>query len=165
MDMKTVQGFIKYYERTRETTKRAIAVIPPDQLDFSYMEGKFTFGDLVRHIAAVERHIFAQIADGKAPNYKGCGKELADGYDNVVAYFDRMHEESMAIFSKLSDEDLNRKVVTMSGLETDLGNFLRAMLVHEIHHRGALHIYLNLVGVKAPAIFGITEEQLIENSK
>lgn len=160
MEIKTIDGFLSYYKRTREATSRLIAVIPPDQMDFAYLPGKFTVADLIRHIAAIERTVFAEIALGNNPRYKGCGPELTEGYENVVAYFNRMHEESVAVFQSLTDEDLNRQVTTMNGSETDLGSFLRALFVHEIHHRGALYIYLNLLGVKTPPVFGLTEEQV-----
>ncbi len=159
MEITTVKSFLSYYERTREATKRLIASVPQDQMEFAYLPGKFTIADLIRHIAAIERNVFAEIAQGNKPCYKGCGPDLADGYDNVVSYFDRMHEESVAIFGSLTDEDLKRKVTTMNGLETDLGSFLRALFVHEIHHRASITIYLNLLEVKTPSIFGLTEKQ------
>ncbi len=160
MEIKTIRGFLDYHERTKEATRRLINVIPPDQLEFAYLQGKFTIADLIRHIAAIERTVFAEIAIGNPPAYKGCGPELADGYDGIVAYFNRMSEESAAIFKSLKDDDLARKVTTMNGSKTDLGSFLNALFVHEIHHRGALYIYLNMIGVKTPPVFGITEEQV-----
>ena len=67
--------FLAYYEKTRTVTTQVIQVIPPDKVDWSYMKGKFTIGDLVRHIAAIERQVFAEIAKGNKSTYKGCGKE------------------------------------------------------------------------------------------
>ena len=160
MEITTIKGFLSYYKKTREATKRLITVIPKDQMGFAYLPGKFTIADQIRHIAAIERTVFAEIAIGKKPCYKGCGAELADGYDEVISYFDRTHDESIAIFSSLSDEDLKKTVSTMNGSETDLGSFLRALFVHEIHHCATLYIYLNLLGVKTPPVFGLTEEQV-----
>jgi uncharacterized damage-inducible protein DinB len=76
-----------------------------------------------------------------------------------------MHRQSMQIFNSLNDEDLNRKIITLSGKETKISSFLRALIVHEIHHCGALCIYLNLLDIKTPSIFGLTEEQVIQKSK
>ena len=52
MEIKTIDSFLSYYERTREVTNRVIQVIPKDKLDWTYMPGKFTLADLVRHLAA-----------------------------------------------------------------------------------------------------------------
>jgi uncharacterized damage-inducible protein DinB len=160
MEIKTIDSFLSYYERTRETTNRVIQVILPDKLNWTYMPGKFTIADLVRHIAAIERTLFAEIVSGRPPVYQGCGKDLADGFDNIVSYFNEMHKQSMQIFASLKDQDLTKKVDALNGKEIEVANFLRALIVHEIHHRGALYIYLNMLGVKTPSIFGLTEEQV-----
>lgn len=152
--------FLAYFEKTRQATVRIIQSIPPDQMDWSYLPGKFTFGDLIRHIAAIERNVFAEVAMGKQPTYQGCGKELADGYELTLVYFEQMHLESVEIFKTLSDHNLKQKVKSLDGTDVELGNFLRALIVHEIHHRAAMCIYLNLLGVQSPPVLGLTEEQV-----
>lgn len=165
MEINTITSFLSYYDKIREGTNQIIQVIPKDKMDWTYKPGKFTIADVVRHIAAIERNVFAELINGNPPSYKGCAKELADGYDNVIEYFNEMHSQSMQIFRTLNDVDLNRKIVTLSGIETKIGSFLRALIVHEIHHRGALCIYLNLLDIKTPPIFGLTAEQVIQKSK
>lgn len=159
-----MESFLAYYEKTRQVTSKVVQVIPSDQMDWSYMPGKFTLGDLVRHIAAIEKNVFAEVAIGKNPNYKGCGKELADGYENIVSYFNEMHHQSVEIFKSIPNESLNQKIKSLDGREIELGNFLRAMIVHEVHHRGAMCIYLNLLGIDTPPIIGLKEEQVIQLS-
>lgn len=164
MENNTIDSFLSSYKRAREITKRVIGVIPPDKLDWSYMPGKFTIADLIRHIAAIERNVFAQVLSGSLPTYKGCGKELADGLDDIMIYFNQAHEQSVEIIRSLNDQDLTRKIKSLDGKEVELGNFLRALLTHEIHHRAALCIYLNLLGVHTPPILGFSEEQVIQLS-
>jgi hypothetical protein len=41
------------------------------------MPGKFTVGDQIRHIAAIERYMFVETYAGHLSAYRGCGKELA----------------------------------------------------------------------------------------
>lgn len=38
------------------------------------------------------------------------------------------------------------------------------MTEHEIYHRAELYIYLNLLAIKTSPIFGLTAEEVIENS-
>jgi uncharacterized damage-inducible protein DinB len=165
MEITNIKSFVDFYERTRETTVRFIHAIPPDKIDWTYLPGKFTFGDVIRHIAAVERHVFAEtILNGKL-NYSGCGKDLADGYDNILLYFHQMHHESMAIVNQLSDADLQKTVTAANGKNVSIANYLRALIVHEMHHRGGIAIYLGLIGIQAPPVFGLREEDLIQLSK
>ncbi len=165
MEMTTMEYFLAWYGKIRKVTNEVLKVVPPGQLDWTYMSGKFTIGDLIRHIAAIERLVFAEIAIGNKPAYKGCGKDLADGYENVIRHFNEMHRQSVEIFKSIPDQSLEKKVKSVDGKEIELGNFLRALIVHEIHHRGALCIYLNILGVTTPPVIGLMEEQVIQFSK
>ena len=98
MTIENTTTFLDYFEKIRERTKKLIRLIPPDKMDWTYQEGKFTFGDIIRHLATIERYMYAENAQGKPSAYPGCGKELADGYEDVLAFMDKMHEESVAIF-------------------------------------------------------------------
>ncbi|HOY96168.1 MAG TPA: DinB family protein, partial [Catalimonadaceae bacterium] len=88
-----------------------------------------------------------------------------DGYDDILSYFDDMHQESVALFKSIRDERLKTEIMSLDGRTIELGNFLRALIVHEVHHRGALCIYLNLLGVETPPIIGLKEEEVIELSR
>jgi uncharacterized damage-inducible protein DinB len=165
MEITSVKSFLIYYEKIRERTNNLINVIPPDQLDFTYKPGKFTIGDQVRHIATMERYMFAENVAGRKSSYAGCGKELADGYDNILNYFNRLHHESLEIFSRLNDEDLKKKCLTPGNAEIAVWKWLRAMVEHEIHHRAELYIYLNLLDIQTPPMFGLTAEEVESGSK
>ncbi|HUI28949.1 MAG TPA: DinB family protein [Candidatus Acidoferrales bacterium] len=164
MEITSVKSFLDYYERVRERTKRLMEVIRPEHLDFAYMPGKFTVGDEIRHIATIERYMFAETVAGRRSAYQGCGRQLADGYENILKYFDDLHRESLDIFRSLSDEDLKRRCTTPGDVQMAIWKWLRVMVEHEIHHRAQLYIYLNLLKVKTPPIFGLTAEEIQERS-
>jgi uncharacterized damage-inducible protein DinB len=165
MEIQNIKSFLDYYDKIRARTNRLIKVIPPQHLNFAYKPGKFTIADEIRHIAAIERYMFAETIAGRKSVYKGCGKELADGYDNIIKMFNQLHEESLQIFSSLTNADLNKKCITPANAEMEIWKWLRAMVEHEIHHRAQLYIYLNMLDVKTPPIFGLTAEEVIEKSK
>ena len=56
--------------------------------------------------------MYGETVSGRPSAYPGCGKELAEGYENTVAFMNRLHAESMELFAKLSDEDLQKKWVS-----------------------------------------------------
>ena len=92
-----------------------VALIPPDRLEWAPREGAWSFGDLVRHLGAIERWMFAENVSGRPSRYPGHGRELADGYDAVLAYFDGMHEEAMDLFRALAPEALQARCTTPGG--------------------------------------------------
>ncbi len=133
---------------------------PPEKMNWSYREGKFTLADLVRHIASTERYMFAETIRANKSRYPGHGPELADGYDNVLAFFDWAHRESVSIFRQLSEQDLVDKCNTPAGAPITRRKWLRSMIEHEIHHRGQIYIYLGMLGVTTPPLYGLTSEQV-----
>jgi uncharacterized damage-inducible protein DinB len=148
---------VSYFDRIRERTMRVVACVPPDRIDWTYKEGKFTFGDVMRHLASIERWMFAENAMLRPSRYPGHGPDLADGYDAVVDYMRRMHAESMELFSQA---DLDATCMTPGGAELRVSKWLRAMIEHESHHRGQLYMYCSMLDIKTPPIFGLTEEQV-----
>jgi uncharacterized damage-inducible protein DinB len=162
MEITNIESFLPYYKNVRERTMRLARAIPPDKLEWSYAPGKFTLGDLLRHIAAIERWLWAEILQGKPNRYHGCGRDLADGYENVLAMMERLHAESVEIFSRLTPDDLKKKSVTPEGTPIGTWKILRLMVEHEIHHRGEMYVYLGMLGVKTPPLYGMTSEQVKE---
>ena len=164
MEISNIESFLPYYKNVRERTMRLARVIPPDKLEWTYAPGKFTLGDLLRHIAAIERYLWAELVQGKPGRYHGCGRELADGYDSVLAFVERLHGESVEIFSRLTPDDLKKKSATPDGSPIGTWKILRLMVEHEIHHRGEMYVYLGMLGVPTPPLYGMTSEQVKELS-
>jgi uncharacterized damage-inducible protein DinB len=160
LEIRSIDSFLPYYEGIRARTSRVIACIPEEQLEWSYRPGAFSFGDLVRHIGAMERYMFAENVRGGPSLYHGCGRELADGLPEVLAYLDRLHQESMAIFRALTPEDLARHVHTPAGTPITAWKWLRAMVEHEVHHRGQIYLLLGILGIPTPPLYGLTSEEV-----
>lgn len=165
MEISSLDEFLAYFAKVRERTRRVVALIPPERIEWTYQEGKFTLGDLVRHLGAIERHMFAENAQLRPSRYPGHGRELAEGFEAVLAYFDRMHEESIAIFATLSPEDLRQRCTTPGGVAIPVWKWLRSMIEHEIHHRGQIYLYLSMLGVVTPPLYGLTSEEVRARSE
>jgi uncharacterized damage-inducible protein DinB len=160
MEIRTIQPFLQYFGNVRERTMRVGRCIPADKLDWTFAPGKFTLGDLLRHIATAERFMWAETVQGRPSRYTTHGKELADGYDHVIAFMERLHAESLEIFTTLSDEELQRKCKTPDGADITKWKWLRLMVEHEIHHRRQVYLYLAMLGVPTPPLYGLTSEQV-----
>lgn len=165
MEIQNTREFLDYWEKVRGRTLKVITCIPRDKFDWRYQEGKFSFADIMRHLAAIERHMYAENVQLKPSRYPGHGKELADGPQNVLTYMERMHQESIEILARLSQEDLNRKCVTPGGTPITVWKWLRAMVEHEIHHRAQIYVYLGILGIPTPAIYGLTSEEVRKRSR
>jgi uncharacterized damage-inducible protein DinB len=164
VQIRTATEFLDYWNSVRARTRRLVMCIPPDRLEWTHRHGAFTLGDLVRHLAAIERDMYAETVAGRPSRYQGCGRDLADGHAAVLEYLDRLDRESRAIIGALSEADLARKCATPAGVPITTWKWLRAMVEHEVHHRGQIYLMLNMLAVPTPSLFGLTSEQVQERS-
>ena len=160
MEIVSIEPFLHYFGSVRERTMRVARCIPADKIDWTYAPEKFTLGDILRHLAVAERYMWAENAQGHAARYTTHGKELADGLENVLAFMERLHKESLEIFARLTDAELQTKCKTPGDAEITKWKWLRLMTEHEIHHRGQIYLYLSMLGVPTPPLYGLTSEQV-----
>jgi uncharacterized damage-inducible protein DinB len=71
MEILGVGEFLNYFNKVHQRTMNVVSAIPRDKVDWQFREGKFTLGDLVRHIAAANRYIFVEVVRGRPGSYSG----------------------------------------------------------------------------------------------
>ena len=125
---------LDYQDKVHARTRRLLVLVPSADIEWAPAAGKFTFGD------------------------------LADGTDGVLAYYDRLHAESRALFATLTDVRLDEKCLTPAGTPITVWKWWRAHFEHEAHHRGQLYLMLGLRGVPTPPIYGLTAEEVVARS-
>lgn len=160
MEIRTIDSFLQYFETIRERTLRVVRAVPPEKLEWRHTPGVFSPGDLARHIAATERYTFTENALGRPSRYQGCGADLAEGMDGILTFMQQMHAESLELLRGLTPEKLEAKGVGPQGHPITAWKLLRAMVEHEVHHRGEIYVYLALLGVPRPPLYGLTEPEL-----
>ena len=164
MEFKEIAPFLVYFESVRKRTHNLAVCVPEEHLEWRPSEGRFSAGDLLRHIAAAERWMWAENARLMPSKYPGHGQELASGLDEVLGYMDRAHSETLTILRNLTPEQLQQRCETVGGTHIRVWKWLRLMVEHEIHHRGQLYELLGQLGVKVPPLYGLTETEVKQRS-
>jgi uncharacterized damage-inducible protein DinB len=157
--------FADYYAGLRKRTMRIAELLPEDRIEERIPANAFSAGDLLRHLALIERNLYVETIRGGQGAYFGCGPEFASGKANILAFVSRLHEESLEIIRALPVERLNEKCMTLAGTPITVWKWMRAATEHEIHHRGQLYVYLAQFGVKAPPLFGLSAEEVEARSR
>lgn len=160
MEITRVAPFLEYLDPVHERTRRIAVLVNDDILEWKAGPDRLTPGEMIRHLAGIERYMYAETVHGRPTKYPGHSAAIASGAADTMAYYDRLHAESRELFSQLSDTRLAEKCLTPAGTPITVGKWLRAMIEHESHHRGQLYFILGLRGVKTPPIYGLTAEEV-----
>jgi len=51
-------SFVDYWRKVRARTIRVFERIPADDLEWTHLPGKYTFGDVFRHLPGIERYMY-----------------------------------------------------------------------------------------------------------
>jgi hypothetical protein len=109
MEITTIKPFLHYFDRLRKRKLHVFEYVPPAKIEWRPAPGRFSFGDMLRHLSALERYMYVENAFGRPSQYPGHHQSLASGYDNVVSYAKNLHRETLEMLSNLSNEDLQKK--------------------------------------------------------
>ena len=153
-------SFVDYWRKVRGRTARLLDLVATEDLEWSYAAGKYTFGDIFRHLPGIERYMYAETVRHRPSAYPGHSADLGRGRDGIRAYMERCHAESLEIFGALTPADLESKCVTPGGAPITVWKWLRAMVEHEAHHRGQIYLMAGMRGIAMPPLYGLTEEQV-----
>lgn len=154
-------SFVDYWKKVRGRTMRVLDLIPAEDLEWTHLPGKYTFGDVFRHLAGIERFMYAETVQHRPSAYPGHSAALAAGPEAVRAYVERCHAEALEIFEALTPEDLQSRCATAAGTPITVWKWLRAMVEHEAHHRGQLYLMAGMRGIAVPPLYGMTEEEVV----
>ena len=104
--------------------------------------------------------MFVETALGRASRYRSHGPEFGQTKTEILELMQRSHTDSLAVLGEMSATEFHAPIETPAGARITCWKWLRAMVEHEVHHRGQLYVMLRLLDVATPPIFGLTSEEL-----
>ncbi len=158
------EELLRYARSARKRTMALLPLVSDDDLEWRWAEGTFSVGDIYRHLAGMERWMWAETVARRPTAYPGHDERLASGRAALVQYVEKLHAQSRTIFASLSMDAFVAPVVTPAGASLPAWKWLRAMIEHEAHHRGQLYLLLRMRGIATPPLFGMTSEEVVAAS-
>lgn len=153
------------FDHEMAVTRRLITCLPEASLAWKPHERSFSLGELATHLATLPRWGARILSE---PSYdlmsaKGLGAGLASVPD-VLDAFDRSVSDVRRGLVERSTAELAETWALTRGHETLMtvpkgAAFRRFVLHHVIHHRGQLTVYLRLLNVPLPPIYGPTADE------
>ena len=163
--MSVTNAFLAEFENEAKTTRRVLERVPSDKLGWKPHPKSMSLGGLALHVAMSPGVICGWALDDET-EFGGGGPPDPKSTEEIVAAHDQSVTRVKEILSKLSDEDVSKQwgakpkgggAVFFSMPKVAL---LRALgLNHTYHHRGQLSVYLRLLDVPVPSIYGPSADE------
>jgi uncharacterized damage-inducible protein DinB len=153
-------------DQEAQGTRRILERVPEDRLDWTPHAKSMTLGQLAMHIASIPGNI-AGISRNDSFDVKTMiPRPTATTTAEIVTRLEESLGQARALLGAMNDSDLRAPWRMMQGEEVVFaitrGELLRTvMLNHWYHHRGQLTVYLRLLGVAVPAIYGDSADERV----
>jgi uncharacterized damage-inducible protein DinB len=164
--MSLTQELIREIEQESTTTRRVLERVPEDRLTWKPHAKSMSVGELAMHVAsipgvitewAVKDSIEMSAADGRTPQPKSTAE--------VLTAHDESLKKAKAALAQIGDEGLQKdwKLTTRDG--ATVFGMPKAALVrvvamnHSYHHRGQLSVYLRMLDIPVPSIYGPSADE------
>jgi Uncharacterized protein conserved in bacteria len=152
------QFLISTAEREAETTRRVLAAVPADKMDFTPHPKNMPAAQLAWHVASAEVFFLNGIADGQFKVKLMEQPESVKTPADIVAWHAAEAKKAIDRLKNLPAEAWSR-IVSFAVFQRPAIEYLLMSTAHMIHHRGQLSVYLRLMGASVPSIYGPSADE------
>jgi len=156
------------FDMEMDNTRRALERVPDDKFGWKPHEKSGTLGWLAIHIATIPHWAKMTMEEESLnladPNRSKSGPPLPKDRKGALELFEKNRNEARAALSAGDDAAYAKPWALFMG-ERELfreprSNVVRRMVFnHIIHHRGQLTVYLRLLGVPVPGLYGPSADE------
>jgi uncharacterized damage-inducible protein DinB len=161
--MKLRDSILMELDQEAQTTKRVLDRVPDDKLAWKPHPKSYSLGQLALHIASVPGNVATAAAQDtfEAPNFSQpepkSRREILDTFSKSLAGAkDTLEKMDDARLLSMWSLTRNGKVL----MSVPRIGFIRSILMnHNYHHRGQLSVYLRMLDVPVPSIYGPSADE------
>jgi uncharacterized damage-inducible protein DinB len=164
--MRMIDPLLMEFDRESATTRKLLERVPDGRLDWAPHPRSMTLGKLAMHVATLPEWAKSLLGDGfdLAAAPLDPSRAVPEHASGIVERFDKVVAEAKAVLAQLDDAKAvggwsltmgPKTLFTMPRIAV-VRNFI---LNHVIHHRGQLSVYLRLLDVPLPPIYGPTADE------
>lgn len=159
-----MKSFLQELEHESIGTRKMLALVPADKMDYKPHEKSMKMKDLATHIADLPTWITMGIRDHELDfavspyNPKDCNNA-----DELVAYFNANVDEAKRYLSEHNDSILEDTWTLKSGeivlMQASKLETIRHAYCQLVHHRAQLGVYLRLLNIPIPGVYGPSADE------
>jgi uncharacterized damage-inducible protein DinB len=163
--MSISKALIAEFKHEANNTRKILERVPTDKLTWKPHEKSMSLGRLATHIAElpiwIDRAITQTEFDFATAVFK---REAKESTEAILQLFDERKESAIKLLESASDEDLNVLYTMRRGEHILVAaprkiNIRNVGFNHIYHHRGQLSVYLRLLDVNVPGMYGPSADE------
>jgi uncharacterized damage-inducible protein DinB len=166
--MSIAQTLLPEFEQEMANTRKVLERVPDEKWNWKPHEKSGTTGWLAAHVGTVPGWLTMTLtsesldyAPVDGPSYT---PPKIENSKDLLAAFDKEAAEARAALSKASDDDMMKGWTLLAGgkeiFTMPRVACVRGMIMnHLIHHRGQLTVYLRLLNVPVPGLYGPSADE------
>ena len=163
--MNIIDPVLAEFAHEAAVTRRVLERVPEEHFGWKPHEKSMTLGHLATHVAEIPGWVNLIIeqdeVDFDAENYE---PPLADGPAELLKMYDANVQTVSDTLKGLTDDRLMAmwrfKMGGQVRIEMPRVGVIRGFLLnHTYHHRGQLTVYLRLLGVPVPSVYGPSADE------
>lgn len=162
--MSISETLLPEFDQEMATTRRLLERVPSDKGKWKPHEKSFSLGHLAQLVAWMPGWI-GQTLKNRELDLKKSGGYSYEKTEDLVKMFDQNVKESRAALKSSKDADYDVEWSLKFGdrvvFTQPRSTVVRTHINHLIHHRGQLTVYLRLVDVPLPSIYGPTADERV----
>jgi len=153
------------FDHEMANTRKMLERVPEDRFDFQPHEKSWTLSRLAGHLADLPSWVAptmeTQLLEMEAGQYKPLEPKTQK---ELLEYFDTHVSAAHSALAKATDEQLNADWTMKWEGKTVFNmpryNVLRSVILnHAVHHRSQLGMYLRLLNVAVPGMYGPSADE------
>ena len=162
--MKMIDGLLAELEQEAETTRRVLERIPQAHLSWRPHPKSMSLGQLALHVATVPGNVAEIAAKDTIPEPPNFVQPEAANASELVPSLNESVAKAKRALGSFDDARMGAMWRLQSGGKDIMAlprvAFIRSiMLNHWYHHRGQLLVYLRLLNLSVPSVYGPTADE------
>jgi uncharacterized damage-inducible protein DinB len=156
------QSLLPEFDQEMATTRRVLERVPGDRAEWKPHPKSFSLGHLAQLVSWMPGWIANTLRDTKLDLQGAAGYSL-EKTETLLAGFDRNVKDARAALEAAKDADFEVPWSLTRGEQVlftaPRAAVVRSHISHLSHHRGQLTVYLRLLDVPVPSIYGPTADE------
>ena len=159
----SIAAILQEFDHEAKTTRRVLERVPTDKLAWRPHPKSMSLGELAFHVAAAPTVVSGWCTQAET-HFTGEKTPEAKSTEEILAAHDAGIAKVRDALTQVGDEGLKEMWSGKAGGATLFSLPKQALvrslvLNHWIHHRGQLSVYLRLIDVPLPSIYGPSADE------